>query len=316
MIEKLNVNEFLLKEFKGSLEAWIIDLKLLKFKKIIASGSTCQVYSGSYMNIPVAIKKLTAKKKKLDISGITNSSSKFLKEFKREIGLLVSLPNHPNLLTLLGFSFHEDEIYIVTEFCQSGTLFDLLYKEKTKIKMSFRQQLKILMDICRGMQFLHVLKKQIIHRDLKSLNIFVDNRIKGGNLEFQTKIADFGLARSLDGPSEFITQRMGTFHWMAPEIFDGGPYSTKTDVYAFAIIMWEIFSQKTPYYDLRKTEHIYKHVFYDNKRPGFHDCKLPPRYQNRLENIMAENWHRNPSTRKEFSEIYIQLNEIWDKLPN
>jgi serine/threonine protein kinase len=299
-------------EFKSSLRTWFIDIKNLKIKEMIASGSTCQVFKGLYMNIPVAIKRLMVNpRKKLDISDVKDNTPKFLKEFKREIGLLMSLPNHPNLLTLLGFAIDESDIYIVTEFCKGGTLFDLLYKKDTKINMSFKQQVKILMDICRGMQFLHNLHHPIIHRDLKSLNIFIDNSMDKGSTEFQTKIADFGLARTMDDSEEFYTRRMGTFHWMAPEIFADKPYNSKTDVYAFAIIMWEIFAQKTPYYNLGKPQKIFQYVYYKDQRPSFSDCNISETFKPKMTAIMSRNWDKNPNKRNEFEEIYKELEEVY-----
>jgi len=86
----------------------------------------------------------------------------------------------------------------------------------------------------------------LIHRDLKSLNIFVDNKVEKDSLNFTTKIADFGLARTFEKIGEHVTNYMGTYHWMAPEIFknkDSNPYSTKSDVYAFSIICWEVFAE-------------------------------------------------------------------------
>jgi hypothetical protein len=318
-----NVNKFLTKEFRGSLGAWVINPNKLKFGKAIASGSTCAVYKGTYMNIPVAIKKLKKDNKSEEEELLNKSKTngekkeklpKFLKEFKREIGLLISLPNHPNLLTILGFNVIEDHIHIVTEFCHGGTIFDILYKKAHRVKLSFQQQIKILMDICRGMMFLHDLDNQIIHRDLKSLNIFISNKIKDGSLDFQIKIADFGLARSFENESEFVTKRMGTFHWMAPEIFSDHPYTTKTDVYAFAIIMWEVFAGRTPYYDLGKPEKIIKYVYYDDKRPSLRDCRIPKPYEDRIKKIISTNWQRKAIKRNEFAMIYNQLEEIWNKI--
>ena len=103
----------------------------------------------------------------------------------------------------------------------------------------------MLIDVAKGMQFLNELKKPIIHRDLKSLNIIVDRPIEKHSLNFTAKIADFGLARTFYNISEHATKFMGTYHWMAPEIFEkdnAEPYTTKSDVYAFAIIMWETFA--------------------------------------------------------------------------
>lgn len=60
-----------------------------------------------------------------------------MKEFKREISVLVSLPTHSSLLTLIGFSIHEDDVCLVTEYCKGGTLFDILYKKFVPFKLSY-----------------------------------------------------------------------------------------------------------------------------------------------------------------------------------
>lgn len=130
---------------------------------------------------------------------------KFLKEFKREISLLVSVPSHSSLLTLLGFSINDDEVCLVTEYCEGGTLFDILYKKFYPFQLSYSQKLKILLDIAKGMQFLNELKTPIIHRDLKSLNIIIDRKIEKNSLNFVAKIIDFGLSRSFNNLNEFVT---------------------------------------------------------------------------------------------------------------
>ena len=69
---------------------------------------------------------------------------------------------------------------------------------------------------------------------------------------------------------------MGTYHWMAPEIFDKEnkePYTTKSDVYAFAIIMWEVFAEKTPYHEIGDYQKIVKYVYHNNGRPNIKDIK-------------------------------------------
>ena len=66
----------------------------------------------------------------------TDNKIKFLKEFKRELSLLVSLPNHSCLLTLVGFCVKDHEVYLLSEFCYGGTLFDLLYKKSIPIKLN------------------------------------------------------------------------------------------------------------------------------------------------------------------------------------
>ena len=302
IINGLNVNHFILDEFKRSLDAWIIDYEELKLDELIASGSTCKVYKGTYKNMKVAIKQL--------LTPGDEKRVKFMKEFKRELSLLISLPHHPNLLTLIGFCIKGNHIYLVTEFCEGGTLFDILYRKHLDVKVSFKQKVKLLLDVARGMQFLHQLKRQIIHRDLKSLNILIDKKITDDSLDFQAKIADFGLARSFDNPEDFVTKRMGTFHWMAPEIFSDKPYTTKTDIYAFAIIVWEIFAERTPYYHLDSPTKIIKYVYYDNGRPFIDDCKFEERFKKDMVELIKKNWDKNSSHRQEFFEIYDILKRV------
>jgi serine/threonine protein kinase len=122
------LEKFLLKAFARSVDEWIVDFQDIKFESLIATGSTCNVYKGSYKNLTVAIKKL--------VKPETDNKIKFLKEFKRELSLLVSLPNHSSLLTLVGFCVKDHEVYLLSEFCYGGTLFDLLYKKSIPIKLN------------------------------------------------------------------------------------------------------------------------------------------------------------------------------------
>jgi len=122
------LEKFLLSVFARSVDEWIVNYNDIVFENQIANGSTCLVFRGAYRNLPVAIKKLTQPDNEAKI--------KFLKEFKREISLLVSLPNHPSLLTMIGFSLKNNEVYLLTEYCEGGTLFDILYKRKNPSRLN------------------------------------------------------------------------------------------------------------------------------------------------------------------------------------
>lgn len=78
----------------------------------------------------------------------------------------------------------------------------------------------MILDIAKGMYFMHNLPEPLMHRDLKSLNILVQNKITSPNDLVQCKITDFGLARSPDIENEKLTGMAGTFHWMAPEVME------------------------------------------------------------------------------------------------
>ena len=90
-----------------------------------------------------------------------------------------------------------------------------------------------MIDIAKGMNYLHLFIPPIIHRDLKSLNILIDS-------SFRAKLADFGGTRQR---ADYMTNKIGTFQWMAPEVIQGNSYDELADVYSYGIILWEICHQ-------------------------------------------------------------------------
>jgi len=97
------------------------------------------------------------------------------KEFKREIVALTQIA-HPNLIMFMGASVIKGFPHIITEYCNGGTLFELLHEKKKSVPViSFKQRYKMIKDIAKGMLFMHSLKPPFMHRDLKSLNILIQN---------------------------------------------------------------------------------------------------------------------------------------------
>ena len=94
-------------------------------------------------------------------------------------------------------------------------------------------------DAARGLLYLHMCSPPVAHRDLKSLNLLVDN-------SFNVKLTDFGISKALLSNMS-KDSKFGTLLWLAPEVLDNHPYSLASDVYSFGIILWEILSQDKPY---------------------------------------------------------------------
>ena len=154
-----------------------------------------------------------------------------------------------------------NNLCIVTEYCKGGTLFDLLYKKKN-IEIPWNIRLKILIDISKAMNFLHTNNPQIIHYDLKSLNILMtdDIRENSDNNNVTVKINDFGLSKIIDKEKierEDLQGVVGSVQWMAPEVIQNNCRdNTKADVYSFGIIIWEVCTRIQPYKDMSSEQII------------------------------------------------------------
>ena len=118
------------------------------------------------------------------------------------------------------------ELCMVFEFCDKGSLCNVL---ESKEELPWKRMLKLSIDMCKAVNTLHSWNPPIVHRDLKSLNLLVD--------EYWTvKVTDFGLSRFTQGNQSNITtlgKLRGTYAYSAPELYFGETYTTKADVYRF-----------------------------------------------------------------------------------
>jgi len=179
------------------------------------------------------------------------------------------------------------------------------------------QKLKIARDVACGMNYLHTCDPPIIHRDLKSLNLLLDTPLEKYSDRLLVKIADFGLAKSQDiNNAEKMTGLMGTYHWMAPEIFDNKNYTIKADVFSFGVVLWEICARETPYQNLKSPAAIMKYVTVEKGRPDL--TKVPKNHPVQLIELMVSCWDHDPDKRPTFEEVLDFLTKMIAamKLPN
>lgn len=206
-----------------------------------------------------------------------------LRAFQRELVILATAI-HPTLLRFVGAT-DTAPFCIVTEWMGGGTLYRDLHKHH---KLDATKLTICAIDIARGMHFLH--SRQIIHRDLKSLNVLLSS-------DGYAKICDFGFSR-MAKKDEVMTQSVGTPHWMAPELLGGqSSYDEKIDVYAYAIVLWEILVKKLPYQGLESSQ-IVGQVLLNDMRPG-----IPPTAPPSWRNLIEMCWARDPRSRPPFSKI-------------
>ncbi|KAJ6803663.1 putative leucine-rich repeat receptor-like protein kinase isoform X2 [Iris pallida] len=161
-------------------------------------------------------------------------------EFKTEIELL-SRVHHKNLVSLVGFCFEQGEQLLVYEFVPNGTLRDSL-RGKNGIQLDWKRRLRIAAGSARGLAYLHELANPpIIHRDIKSTNILLDEQLNA-------KVADFGLSKLVaDAQKGHVsTQVKGTLGYLDPEYYMTQQLTEKSDVYSFGVVMLELITAKQP----------------------------------------------------------------------
>ncbi|PKA51172.1 putative leucine-rich repeat receptor-like protein kinase [Apostasia shenzhenica] len=172
-------------------------------------------------------------------------------EFKTEIELLSRL-HHKNLVGLVGFCFEQGEQMLVYEYIPNGTLRESLAgKEGTELDWSWR--LKIALGSARGLAYLHELANPpIIHRDVKSTNILLDESLNA-------KVSDFGLSKLVSDSEKghVSTQVKGTLGYLDPEYYMTQQLTEKSDVYSFGVVMLELITGKQP---IEKGKYIVREV--------------------------------------------------------
>ncbi|XP_074569891.1 serine/threonine-protein kinase STY46-like [Curcuma longa] len=253
-------------------DAWKIDFQLLKFGNKVASGSHSDLYQGTYCSQEVAIKVL--KTECVD--------ENMQREFAQEVFIMRNV-HHENVVKFIG-ACTKPKLCIITEFMTGGSVYDFLHKKKKTFELP--SLLRVAIDVCNGMNYLH--RNNIIHRDLKSANLLMDeNEV--------VKVADFGVAR-VKPISGVMTAETGTYRWMAPEVIQHKPYDHKADIFSFGIVIWELLTAKLPYQYLTPIQAAVG-VVQQGLRPTI------PNTHPKLAKLLERCWKQDPADRPDFSEI-------------
>ncbi|XP_031430929.1 tyrosine-protein kinase receptor Tie-1 isoform X2 [Clupea harengus] len=279
----------------------ILDWDDIKFEDVIGEGNFGQVIKAMIKNKDG--NKMSAAIKMLKEFASENDH----RDFAGELEVLCKLGQHTNIINLIGACENRGYLYIAIEYAPFGNLLDFLRKSRvletdpafakehgTASTLTSQQLLQFAVDVANGMHYLS--DKQFIHRDLAARNVLV-----GENLV--AKIADFGLSR---GEEVYVKKTMGRLpvRWMAIESLNYSVYTTKSDVWSFGVLLWEIVSLGgTPYCGMTCAE------LYEKLPQGFR-MEKPKNCDDEVYELMRQCWRDRPYERPPFSQISVQLTRM------
>ncbi|GJM99807.1 hypothetical protein PR202_ga16942 [Eleusine coracana subsp. coracana] len=161
------------------------------------------------------------------------------REFQAEVEI-ISRVHHRHLVSLVGYCIAEDHRLLVYDFVSNDTLHHHLHGRGRPV-MDWPTRVKIAAGSARGLAYLHEdCHPRIIHRDIKSSNILLDD-------QFEAQVADFGLARLAENDVTHVSTRvMGTFGYLAPEYASTGKLTEKSDVFSFGVVLLELITGRKP----------------------------------------------------------------------
>uniref|UniRef100_A0A6B2KYU1 Protein kinase domain-containing protein n=1 Tax=Arcella intermedia TaxID=1963864 RepID=A0A6B2KYU1_9EUKA len=204
-----------------------IDPSSVQRANVIGAGSFAKVWKGTWNGEVVAIKDLSYR------------SEQEVEMWKKEVQLLLKLQHANYLVKIKGYCVSTNYLTIVMEFMDGGSLFDIIHSKTKKVTWNMLHKVRIMRHIAKAIESVH--QENIIHRDIKSMNILLDrNGI--------AKLTDLGCSRLVR--TETMTKGVGSPLWMSPEVAKGQSYSFPCDIFSFGVVCFEIFNETLPEYDM------------------------------------------------------------------
>ncbi|XP_067030317.1 fibroblast growth factor receptor 1-A-like isoform X2 [Acropora muricata] len=286
--------------------SWEVAREDVIVEKIIGKGAFGQVAKGTAKNLSfrsgtrnVAIKMIKA-----------NAPESDKRDLKSELELMKTLKPHPHVIRLLGCVTESEPLLVLIEYVPYGDLLgylrksrglnDTYYKDpdiKPKTSLTSLQLMKFAWQIADGMSYLSL--RKVIHRDLAARNVLVGERET-------CKITDFGMARDVQDENIYERKTKGRLpvKWTAYEALLYGQYTTKSDVWSYGVVLYEIFTiGGSPYPRMDGSKVV-------NFLQEGHRMQKPEHVDNKLYQIMMNCWQREPETRPSFADLTQQLKRM------
>uniref|UniRef100_A0A8C9XN97 non-specific serine/threonine protein kinase n=1 Tax=Sander lucioperca TaxID=283035 RepID=A0A8C9XN97_SANLU len=280
--------------YRDSSYYWEVHSREVTIQKRIGAGSFGTVFKGKWHG-DVAIKILK----------VTEPTPEQLQAFKNEMQVLRKT-RHVNILLFMGY-MTKPNFAIITQWCEGSSLYRHLHVTETKFDTMRR--IDVARQTAQGMDYLHA--KNIIHRDLKSNNIFLHEG-------WTVKIGDFGLAtvKSRWSGSQQVEQPSGSILWMAPEVIrmqDSNPYTFQSDVYGYGVVLYELMSGTLPYSIINNRDQIIFMVGRGYLSPDL--SKLSSTSPKSMKRLIIDCLKFKRDERPLFPQILVAIEQVQDLLP-
>ncbi|XP_039607094.1 serine/threonine-protein kinase Nek1 isoform X2 [Polypterus senegalus] len=244
-----------------------------------------KIGEGSFGKAVLVRSKKDGKQYVIKEISISRMSNKEREESRREVEVLAHM-KHPNIVQYRE-SFEESGcLYIVMDYCEGGDLYKRINNQKG-VLFSEDQILDWFVQICLALK--HVHDRKILHRDIKSQNIFLT---KDGTIQ----LGDFGIARVLNSTVELARTCIGTPYYLSPEICENKPYNNKSDIWALGCVLYEMCTLKHAFEAGNMKNLVLKII-----RGTYPPVSLHYSYD--LRNLIAQLFKRNPRDRPSVNSI-------------
>jgi len=259
----------------------------------VAGGKSAKVHQALLHNkIPVAVKEFRVSKLTKKIKKDFDSEIDVIKHLSREI-------SHPNVVKMVAMlkDYQAKRLFIILEWVGQGALYNFI---RGPSRYRFLDVLRMSLDIAKGMEHLH--SRQVIHRDLKTHNLLLDDFLN-------IKVTDFGTSKILDQATPAWT-KVGSDGYTAPEIYADDGYSYEVDLFSYAVILWELVDRGRSKNPLTGICNNYTEKVHSGVRP-----KIKTRIQRNCQKyvrLIQECWSSDPKERPSFKDVRLRLEKLYE----
>jgi len=200
---------------------------------------------------------------------------------------------HPNIVKFIGACTTPPNFCFVAAYSHKGNLFELIKRNADIIDQS--TVINIALGIATGIKYLYDLNPTVLHRDLKSANIMLDENLNAQIWPYGFTIISSRVNESLN--------YVGTVQWVAPEIIEGSQFNEKAEVYSFAIILWELITKSAPYPGVQPKDLAAQII--DGLRP-----EIPENCDPVIRELLVKCWDKDPFERPALYQVIAKLESL------